>query len=46
MMMYGEMLFDLDGDWVLGYCKNLIGFSCIGYYDGFIFYCIIVGFMI
>lgn len=43
---HGEMLLDLDGAKAPGHCKNLIGLSRIGYYDGLTFHRIIAGFMV
>lgn len=42
----GDILLDLHGDNAPGHCKNLIGLSRIGYYDGLGFHRIIDGFMI
>ena len=43
---HGTIRLDLHGDIAPGHCKNLIGLSRIGYYDGLVFHRIIEGFMI
>ena len=42
----GTIVLDLMGDAAPGHCRNLIGLTRIGYYDGLIFHQIISGFMI
>ncbi|MEL7496244.1 MAG: peptidylprolyl isomerase [Planctomycetota bacterium] len=42
----GEIHLDLNPDVAPGHCRNLIGLTRIGYYDGLIFHRIIKGFMI
>lgn len=42
----GEIRLNLLGDVAPGHCKNIIGLSRIGFYDGLIFHRVIEGFMI
>ena len=42
----GKIVLDLWPDVAPGHCKNLIGLTKIGYYDGIIFHRVIAGFMI
>jgi peptidyl-prolyl cis-trans isomerase B (cyclophilin B) len=42
----GKITLDLNSDVAPGHCKNIIGLSKIGYYDGVLFHRIIKGFMI
>ena len=42
----GTILIDLYPDLAPGHCKNIIGLSKVGYYDGLIFHRVIAGFMI
>ena len=42
----GKILLDLWGDVAPGHCKNIIGLSKIGFYDGITFHRVISGFMI
>src|SRR5436190_24300840 len=42
----GKILLDLWPDVAPGHCKNMIGLSKIGFYDGIIFHRVISGFMI
>ena len=43
---HGEILLDLLPDVAPGHCKNMIGLTKTGYYDGLIFHRVIDGFMI
>ena len=43
---HGDILLDLLPDVAPGHCRNLIGLTKIGYYDGLTFHRIINGFMI
>lgn len=43
---YGKITLDLMPDVAPGHCKNMIGLTKIGYYDGVTFHRIIKGFMI
>jgi peptidyl-prolyl cis-trans isomerase B (cyclophilin B) len=42
----GKITLDLNPDVAPGHCKNMIGLTKIGYYDGVLFHRIIKGFMI
>src|ERR1700722_3910843 len=42
----GKITLDLNSDVAPGHCKNIMGLSKIGYYDGVLFHRIIKGFMI
>lgn len=42
----GKITLNLDGASAPGHCKNIIGLTRIGYYDGLIFHRVIRGFMI
>lgn len=42
----GKITLDLFSDVAPGHCKNMIGLTKLGYYDGLIFHRIIKGFMI
>lgn len=42
----GEIRLNLLGDVAPGHCKNIIGLSRIGFYDGLVFHRVINGFMI
>jgi peptidyl-prolyl cis-trans isomerase B (cyclophilin B) len=42
----GTILLDLTPDIAPGHCRNIIGLTKIGYYDGLIFHRVIQGFMI
>jgi peptidyl-prolyl cis-trans isomerase B (cyclophilin B) len=42
----GKITLDLNSDAAPGHCKNIMGLSKIGYYDGVLFHRIIKGFMI
>ncbi len=42
----GEIRLNLFGDIAPGHCKNIIGLSRIGFYDGLVFHRVINGFMI
>lgn len=43
---HGEILLDLLPDVAPGHCRNIIGLTRTGYYDGLIFHRVIDGFMI